>query len=94
MGATIRQHDLRDPPAPRVIMDDRSGPHTYAIVALGPFGKRSAASTAVRTQGLATLEWDSVVGADSYLVLRDDREIAGPLRIEGAAKRWTDPEKR
>ena len=73
LWATIRQHDLRDPPAPRVIMDDRSGPHTYAIVAFGPFGKRSAASTAVRTQGLATLEWDSVVGADSYLVFRASR---------------------
>jgi len=40
--------------------------------------------------GLARLLWDSVPGADAYLILRDGREVTGPLRIEGARKEWTD----
>lgn len=93
-GAGIRQHDLRVPEPPRVIADDGSGPHEYTVVAIGPFGQRTEPSKPIKTRGFATLEWDSVAGADSYRVLRDARELAGPLRIEGSAKRWTDPEQR
>ena len=39
---------------------------------------------------LAKLRWDSVVGADAYVVVRDSKEITGPIRIEGANKEWTD----
>lgn len=47
----------------------------------------------MKSAGLATLRWDSAVGADAYGILRDGREIAGPLRIEGSQKEWTDPGK-
>ena len=29
-------------------------------------------------------------GADAYIVLRDGKEIAGPLRLEGSQKNWKD----
>ena len=29
-------------------------------------------------------------GADSYLVVRDGKELGGPIRIEGSRKEWTD----
>lgn len=38
----------------------------------------------------ATLRFDSVAGADSYLILRDGKPAGAPLRIEGARKTWTD----
>ena len=47
-------------------------------------------SFTTKAGGLARLRWDSVEGADAYVVLRDSREIAGPLRIEGSQKEWTD----
>lgn len=78
------------PEAPRVVKDDGTGAHEYAIVAIGVQGKRTAASPPVKARGLATLEWDSATGADAYVVLRDGKEIAGPLRIEGSVKRWID----
>jgi hypothetical protein len=78
------------PQAPSVLGDDGSGEHRYALVAVGPQGQRTAASPAAKARGLATLQWDSVSGADAYIVLRDGQAIAGPLRIEGAQKQWTD----
>ena len=39
---------------------------------------------------LATLNWDSVTGADAYIILRDGQKTAGPLRVEGSNKSWTD----
>jgi len=78
------------PPAPKVLKDDGSGEHQYALIAIGPQGHRTAASPTVRAGGLAMLRWDSVAGADSYIVMRDGKEIAGPLRIEGSHKQWTD----
>jgi hypothetical protein len=64
---------------------------TYgAIVAVGPQGRRSRASPATPSNGLATLEWDSVAGADSYGIVRDGKELGGPVRIEGSRKVWTD----
>jgi len=40
--------------------------------------------------GRAKLRWDSVNGADAYIVVRDGSELTGPLRIEGSQKEWTD----
>lgn len=89
-GGEMRRADVPTPTAPTVLNDDGSGDHQYAIIAIGPQGRRSAASRPTRARGLATLQWDSVPGGDSYLVIRDRREIAGPLRIEGSRKEWTD----
>jgi hypothetical protein len=36
------------------------------------------------------LRWDSVPGGDSYVVVRDGKEIAGPMRAEGSQKVWED----
>jgi hypothetical protein len=89
-GGGFEQHSLARPNAPEVISHDGSGSHAYSIVAVGPHGTRSAPSSAIRAEGVATLSWQSVTGADSYLVLRDGRVLAGPLRIEGSVKQWTD----
>jgi hypothetical protein len=72
------------------VKHDNSGEHDYAIIALGPQGRRTAASTSVRASGLATLRWGGSPGADSFIILRDGKEITGPLRIEGSEKSWTD----
>ena len=58
-----------------------------------PSARRAAARpprAPSRAGGLATLRWDSVPGADAYVVVRDGKEVAGPLRIEGSQKEWTD----
>jgi hypothetical protein len=81
---------IQVPGAPTVASHDGSGTHEYAIVAVGVQGRRSAPSPAAKAGGLARLQWDSVAGADSYVVMRDGKEIAGPLRIEGSQKIWTD----
>jgi hypothetical protein len=62
------------------------------LVAVGPQGERSQPSAQVTAAGRATLEWDSTTGADAYLVIRDGKTAAGPLRIEGSMKTWTDPD--
>jgi hypothetical protein len=76
--------------APSVLKDDGSGEHVYSLIAIGPQGKRTAASPTVRARGLATLQWGSFPGADAFIVVRDGKEVAGPLRIEGSQKEWTD----
>jgi hypothetical protein len=43
-----------------------------------------------KAKGFARLEWDSATGADAYVIVRDGKPIAGPLRVEGAQKAWTD----
>ncbi|MBL9167597.1 MAG: hypothetical protein JNN07_07630 [Verrucomicrobiales bacterium] len=78
------------PNAPRVISDDGTGKHQYSVVAVGPQGIRSLASGITVAQGKARLRWDSVAGADAYIVLRDGQEITGLLRIEGSNKEWVD----
>ncbi|REK18969.1 MAG: hypothetical protein DWQ37_02810 [Planctomycetota bacterium] len=88
-GGQLRETPVTAPEAPRVVSDDGSGPHRYALLAVGPQGRRSEASPSTTAAGLATLAWDSVAGADSYVVLRDDRPVA-TLRIEGSQKQWTD----
>ena len=89
-GGELRQIPLPVPAGPTIVSDDASGEHRYALIALGAQGRRSAASPPVKAAGRATLRWDSVPGADAYVVLRDGKEIAGPLRIEGSQKEWTD----
>ncbi|HTD87607.1 MAG TPA: hypothetical protein VK850_13600 [Candidatus Binatia bacterium] len=89
-GGDIQQKPVTIPATPEVVKDDRSGEHQYAIIAIGPQGRRTGASATVHAAGFATLRWGSPPGADSFIVLRDGKEIAGPLRIEGSQKVWTD----
>lgn len=89
-GGEMRQVALPTPEAPAVMKDDGSGEHEYAIVAVGSQGRRSASSPATKAHGRATLRWDSTPGGDAYIVLRDGKEVAGPLRSEGAQKTWSD----
>jgi hypothetical protein len=89
-GGKLQQTAVPTPASPTVVKDDASGEHQYALVAVGPQGHRTAASRPSKAKGLATLEWDSVAGADSYIIVRDAKEVAGPLRVEGVRKRWVD----
>ena len=89
-GGRLDQNPVPRPPAPTVEKDDRSGIRRYAVVAVGPQGLRSEPSPVVEAQGLATLAWDGTPGADAFVILRDGDEAAGPIRIEGARKVWTD----
>lgn len=93
-GGELRQMALPTPAAPSVVSDDGSGEHQYAIIAVGAQGHRSVASKPTKGAGLARLRWDSVAGADSYVVTRDGKEIAGPFRVEGSQKEWTDKSSR
>ena len=90
-GGQIRQMGIAVPGAPAVRKDDGSGVRRYAIIAVGVQGKRTEPSGTTQARGLAQLAWGSVPGADAYIIVRDGREITGPLRIEGAEKIWTDP---
>ncbi|MGD9854390.1 MAG: hypothetical protein AB7U20_05500 [Planctomycetaceae bacterium] len=89
-GGDMASHSIAAPDAPQVERTDGTGEHRYAVVAVNPEGERSAPSAEVSVDGRATLRWDSVAGADAYLVLRDGVVVAGPLRIEGSQKEWTD----
>jgi hypothetical protein len=89
-GGVIQEAAIPTPAAPTVVKDDGSREHHYAIIAVGAQGRRTKASPASRSQGLATLRWGSVPGADSYLIVRDGKELGGPIRIEGSRKEWTD----
>jgi hypothetical protein len=91
-GGSLLQMPLPVPAPPVVLSDDGSGAHRYALVAVGPQGRRSASSAEVRAGGRAKLRWDSSAGADAYIMIRDGKELAGPLRIEGSRKEWTDRE--
>jgi hypothetical protein len=89
-GGEMRQAAIPTPTAPIVLSDDGSGEHQYAVVAVGVQDLRTAASGATKARGRATLRWDSLNGADAYIIVRDGSEITGPLRIEGSQKEWTD----
>ena len=89
-GGEIRQATTPTPAAPTVVSDDGSGEHQYAIIAVGAQGRRSAVSRATKAGGLARLRWDSVPGADAYVVARDGKEVGKSLRLEGSQKEWTD----
>jgi len=89
-GGEIRQTPIAIPAAPTVRGDDGTGERTYAIIAVSSQGRRSAASPTTKAAGRAKLGWDSVPGADAYVILRDGQEVAGPLRMEGSQKEWVD----
>jgi hypothetical protein len=89
-GGNVQEFKVDRPATPAVVRDDGSGEHRYAIIAVAAQGDRSVASTAAKAGGLATLQWDSVAGADAYIVLRDGKAVRGPLRIEGSLKLWSD----
>ena len=89
-GGSLRQNTVARPAPPVVVRNDGSGPRVYALVAIGPSGQVSDPSPGVESNGRATLRFDSVAGADSYLILRDGKPAGAPLRIEGARKTWTD----
>ena len=85
-GGAIAAGASPTPAAPTVVKDDGSGEHDYALIAVGPQGRRTAASPPSRAGGLATLRWDSVPGADAYIVLRDGKERRGPAAHRGLAE--------
>jgi hypothetical protein len=89
-GGELRQVPVTVPGAPVVVSHDNSGEHEYAIIAVSPQGHRSARSPPAKAHGRAKLRWDSVPGGDSYVVIRDGKEIAGPMRVEGSQKFWED----
>jgi hypothetical protein len=88
----MQQFALTRPQPPRIIEQDNSGKHSYALIPVGAQGDRSETSKEVIANGLASLAWDGVNGADAYIVLRDAKEI-GPMRMEGSEKWWTDQPK-
>ena len=89
-GGKLVEKEIAVPAAPQILKDDGSGKHSYALIAVGPDGNRTKASAESQAKGLATLRWDSVNGADAYIIVRDGKEIAGPLRVEGSQKEWKD----
>lgn len=89
-GGNVRIHPLHAPDPPRIVATEGSAETTYALIAVGPQGAHSAVSDAVRSEGAATLEWDSVPGADAYIIVRNGTPVTGLLRIEGSVKRWSD----
>ena len=89
-GGEMRQAAIPTPAPPTVVKDDGSGEHQYALIAVGAQGRRSAVSRATKAGGLARLRWDRVSGADAYVVVRDGRDVVGPMRLEGTRKEWTD----
>jgi hypothetical protein len=89
-GGELRQTPVPVPTPPVVISHDGSGEHEYSLIAVSPQGRRSARSPVVKSPGRAKLRWDSVPGGDSYVVIRDGREFAGPMRAEGSQKFWED----
>jgi hypothetical protein len=78
--------------APAIVADDGSGEHQYVLIAVGPQGRRLSVSPPRQANGRATLRWDSVPGADSYIIVRDGKAIASQIRIEGSVKDWKDQE--
>ena len=93
-GGSLQQMAIPTPSAPKIVKDDGSGEHQYALLAIGPQGRRSELSPPTLSRGYARLRWSNDAGADTFVVVRDGREITGPLRIEGARKEWEDKESR
>jgi hypothetical protein len=90
-GGTIEQLPIPTPASPNVVRWRGSTPHQYAIAAVSAEGQQTSPSPPTDAAGLATIAWDSVPGADAYIVVRDGQPLAGPVRLEGARKEWTDP---
>jgi hypothetical protein len=89
-GGGLSIASIPTPSAPQVIQEAGGSAHRYAIVAVGVQGAKTQPSPEVTASGHATLRWDSVPGGDAYIIVRDGKEIAGPLRVEGSQKEWTD----
>jgi hypothetical protein len=89
-GGKLREMPLATPPAPTVVNDDGSGEHLYAVIAVAVQGRRSTASAPSKAQGRANLRWDSVPGADAFIIVRDGKELTGLVHVEGAQKEWVD----
>jgi hypothetical protein len=90
-GGNVQAKPVAKPAvAPSLVRDDGSGRHAYAILPIGPQGARGEVSPFVQAAGYATIEWDSVAGADAYQILRDGLPVGQPVRLEGSVKRWTD----
>lgn len=92
-GGDLHRTPVPTPEAPRVVVDDGSGMHRYALIAVGPQGDRSRESPTVQAGGRAKLQWDGIAGADSFRVLRDGKELPFTIRVEGSRKEWSDPER-
>lgn len=92
-GGKLVEHPVTKPDAPQVLSDDGTGEHRYALIAIGPQGTSSAPSNSTIAKGRAKLAWPNQAGADAFIVVRDGKEIAGPLRIEGADKNWKDEQR-
>ena len=88
-GGTLQSYAAQTPTVPRVKSDDGSGAHEYALIAVDAEGRRTLRSPTVKSKGLAKLAWDSVSGADQYIVVRDGKELA-TVRVEGSEKIWQD----
>ena len=89
-GGTLTQTLMTVPTAPKVVKDDGSGAHLYAIIAVDARGRRSKPSPPTKAKGLAHLKWDSVTGADAYIIVKDGKQITAPIRMEGSNKNWAD----
>lgn len=88
-GGESREHEVASPAAPSILRSEGGAKREYSLIAVGPQGSRSKASPASPAKGRATLQWDSSVGADAYVILRDGKEIA-TVRVEGSQKTWAD----
>jgi hypothetical protein len=89
-GGSMEREEISPVAAPRIVKDDGAGQHQYAVVPVGPQGRRGKASKPTPSKGRATLEWDSATGADAYIVVRDGQEVTTAIRMEGSVKQWTD----
>jgi len=90
-GGSIEQRQLNSPAAPRVLRSMGPADRRYALIAVNAEGDRSPISPWTTAGGVATLQWDSVPGAEAYIVVRDGKPMTEPLRIEGRMKQWTTP---
>ena len=88
-GGTLSSQRTKTPGAPRVVSDDGTGAHEYALIAVDAEGRRTAQSSVIIANGIAKLAWDSVAGAEEYVVVRDGQELAA-VRVEGSEKVWQD----
>ena len=82
-GGEMQAATIPVPQSPEIIADDGTGEHRYSVVGVGPQGTRTNPAPIAKARGLATLRWDSVPGANAYIVL-----------LEGAEKEWADSGKR
>ena len=85
-GGVMQEATIPVPAAPTVVKDDGSRAHDYAIIAVGAQGRRTKASRASRSQGLATLRWESVPGetpTSSSAMVRSLEARSGSKRPEG-----------